>query len=116
MQLPQAPQAQAVGGPMMMGPGGQNTFGARAAEQSLAQQGFMMQPQLAALTPGARPPVVPSSGSRRRCPARPAACPRCRGRRSTRPSQLQMALMSGSISPYDMYARQAAFGSGYGST
>ena len=48
MQLQQAPQARAMGGPMMMGAGGMNTSGARAAEQGLAQQGFMTQPTLAA--------------------------------------------------------------------
>ena len=31
------------------------------------------------------------------------------------PSQMQMALMTGSISPYDMYANSAAYGGGFGS-
>ena len=34
-----APPAMASGGLMMLGPGGQNTFGQRAAQQALAQQG-----------------------------------------------------------------------------
>ena len=114
MQLPQAPQARAMGGPMMMGPGGQNTFGARAAEQSLAQQGYMVQPSLAALTPGGGQPVVPSSGIASQMPGQASGMPSLPGTTLNSPSQLQMALMSGSISPYDMYARQAA--TGYGST
>jgi len=51
MQLQSAPPAQAVGGPMMMGAGGQNMQGRMAAMQSLAQQGFLTQPSVAAFTP-----------------------------------------------------------------
>ena len=109
MQLPQAPQARAMGGPMMMGPGGQNTFGARAAEQSLAQQGFMTQPTLAAFGGGGTQPVVPStiqSTIQPMAPGQATGMPAMPGTTLNSPGQLQMALMSGQLSPYDMYARQ----------
>jgi hypothetical protein len=108
MQLQQAPQAQAMGGPMMMGPHGQNTFGARAAEQNLAQQGFMTQPTLAVNTLGATRPPVPAApiGSATGIPGLP-------GTTLNSPSQLQMALMTGAMSPYDLYAN-AGIGGGFG--
>jgi hypothetical protein len=111
MQLPMAPQARAMGGRMMMGPGGQNTFGAGVAEQNLAQQGFMMQPSLAANTLGATRPLVPTM-----MPGQATGIPGIPGTTLNSPSQLQMALMTGNISPYDMYANNPAFGSGFGST
>ena len=111
MQLPQAPMARASGGPMMIGPGGQNTFGARAAEQNLAQQGFMMQPSLAAFTQGGvRPPVQSVM------PGQASGMTGLPGTTLNSPSQMQMALMTGSISPYDMYANSAAYGGGFGSS
>ena len=108
MQLPQVPTAQAMGGTMMMGPHGQNTFGARAAQQALAQQGFMMQPTLAAFGGDpTRPPVAaaPIGGA--------TGMPGLPGTTLNSPSQLQMALMSGQMSPYDMYAN-AGSGGGFG--
>ena len=57
IQPPPMVPAQAVGGAMMMGPGGQNTMGQRLAEQALAQQ--------RASSPSPRsprsPPACPSS-------------------------------------------------------
>ena len=102
---PPVPPAQAAGGPMMMGPGGQNTFGQRAAEQNLAQQGFMVQPSLAALTPGVRSPPMTPPGSATGMPGLP-------GTTLNSPSQLQMALMTGAMSPADFYANSAAYGLG----
>ena len=118
-EQPQAPplqmaQSQAMGGPMMMRPGGQNIEGRMQAAQNLAQQGYMMQPSLAALTPGGQQPVVPSSGVASQMPGVATGMPSMPGTTLNSPSQLQMALMSGSLSPYDMYARQAA--GGFGST
>ena len=117
-EQPQAPplqmaQSQAIGGPMMMRPGGQNIEGRMQAAQNLAQQGYMMQPSLAALTPGGQQPVVPSSGVASQMPGGATGMPSLLGTTLNSPSQLQMALMSGSLSPYDMYARQAG---GFGST
>jgi len=117
-EQPQAPplqmaQSQAMGGPMMMRPGGQNIEGRMQAAQNLAQQGYMMQPSLAALTPGGQQPVVPSSGVASQMPGGATGMPSLLGTTLNSPSQLQMALMSGSLSPYDMYARQAG---GFGST
>jgi hypothetical protein len=109
MQLMQAPPARAMGGPMMMGAGGQNTFGARAAENALAQQGYMMQPTLAAFGGGGVQPVVPStiqSTIQPMAPGQATGMPAMPGTTLNSPGQLQMALMSGSLSPYDMYARQ----------
>lgn len=112
----QMAQSRAMGGPMMMGAGGQNTFGARAAENSLAQQGYMMQPTLAAFGGGGVQPVVPStiqSTIQPMAAGQATGMPAMPGTTLNSPSQLQMALMSGSLSPYDMYARQAG---GFGST
>ena len=81
MRLPQAPMAQAVGGPMMMGPGGQNMMGQRIAQNDLAQRGFLMQPELAS-TYGALGATKPWSSPS--CPAKRPAYRACRGRRSTR--------------------------------
>jgi hypothetical protein len=112
-----APQAQpmqfqpvhggaAAGGPMMMGPGGQNTFGQRAAQQQLAQEGFMTQPTLGAnFTPTLGPLALTQQ------PQQPGAASGLPGvglpgTTLNSPSALQMALMTGSMNPYDMYARQ----------
>jgi hypothetical protein len=113
-QAPRAPppmqlSAQASGGPMMMGPGGQNTRGAIAAQQALAQAGFMMQPSLAGYGGGPRPlpPTMPIGQT--------TGMPGLPGTTLNSPSQLQMALMTGQLSPYDLYG-QAGFGGGYGSS
>jgi len=105
--LPQAPPAQAVGGPMMMGAGQQNMQGRIAAMDALAQRGFMMKPSLGAFA-GPLPtpsPVLP--GMATGMPAMP-------GTTLNSPSQLQMALMSGSLSPYDIYGG-GGFGGAQGS-
>jgi hypothetical protein len=103
MQLQQA-QSQAMGGPMMMRQGGQNMEPRMAAMQALAQQGFMTQPSVAAFGGGGLqspvPPAMP--GGVTGMPASGIA-----GTTLNSPSQLQMALMTGALSPYDMYARQA---------
>ena len=80
----QLPPAQAVGGPMMMGAGGQNMQGRLAAMNALQQQGFMMQPSTAAFTP-AMPGTTLNS-----------------------PSQLQMALQSGAMNPFNIYGALAS--------
>jgi Transglycosylase-like domain len=105
MRLPDAPQAQAVGGSMMMRPGGQNIDGRMAAAQALQQQGFLMQPSLAANTPMASSPVVASQGVASQMPGMATGMPALPGTTLNSPSALQMALMSGSLSPYDMYGR-----------
>lgn len=94
MRLQQALPAQAVGGPMMMRPGGQN----------------IAQPSLAAFGGGTRPPV-PSM-----MPGQATGMPGLMGTTLNSPSQLQMALMSGQISPYDYYANAGSGGGGFGST
>jgi hypothetical protein len=114
MPSPPMPMGQAVGGPMMLGPGGQNTFGARAAQQALAQQGFLMQPSLAAnLMGGVRPPVPSTLQST--IQAQPigmaAGVPGLPGTTLNSPSQLQMALMTGAMNPYDLYS-SGAYGLG----
>jgi hypothetical protein len=105
MRLPDAPQAQAVGGSMMMRPGGQNIDGRMAAAQALQQQGFLMQPSLAANTPMPSSPVVASQGVASQMPGMATGMPALPGTTLNSPSALQMALMSGSLSPYDMYGR-----------
>jgi hypothetical protein len=112
MRLPQAQPAQAMGGPMMMGPGGQNFEGRAVAANNLAQQGFSMQPQLASAwgALGATRPPVPTM-----TPGQATGIPGLPGTTLNSPSQLQMALMTGAMSPYDMYAN-AGMGGGYGST
>ena len=114
MRLPQAPPAQAVGGPMMMGSGGLNTFGARAAQQALAQQGFMMQPSLAAFAQGGVRPPVPSTLQSTIQPiaaGQATGMPSLPGTTLNSPSQLQMALMTGAMNPYDLYS-SGAYGLG----
>ena len=114
MQLPMAPPAQAVGGPMMIGLGGQNVMGQRIAQNDLAQrgaqQGFLTQPTLAANTLGATRPPVPSM-----MPGQATGIPGLPGTTLNSPSQLQMALMTGAMSPYDLYAnagQSGGFGTG----
>lgn len=118
LRLPQLPQAQAIGGPMMMGAGGQNfQEGRAAAAQNLAQQGFSMQPQLASYysTLGATRPAVASTIAPT-MPGQASGLPGLPGTTLNSPSQLQMALMSGQMSPYDMYANAGGGGYGFGST
>ena len=112
LRLQQAQPAQAMGGSMMMQPGGQNMQGRMAAQQALAQQGFSMQPQLASYygaLAAAKPPVQAMM------PGQATGVPGMPGTTLNSPSQLQMALMSGQMSPYDMYAN-AGSGGGFGST
>ena len=106
----QMAQSQAVGGPMMMRPGGMNAVDPRIiAQQALQQQGYMTQPTLAANLPYAPQPVVPSTIQSTIQPMAPGAATGMGsglpGTTLNSPSQLQMALMSGALSPYDMYAR-----------
>jgi D-alanyl-D-alanine carboxypeptidase-like protein len=110
LRLQQAQPAQAMGGPMMMQPGGQNMQGRMAAQQALAQQGFSMQPQLASAygALGAARPPVPAMA-----PGQATGIPGIAGTTLNSPSQLQMALMTGAMSPYDLYA---GIGGGFGST
>ena len=105
MQLPMPPPARAAGGPMMMGLGGQNVMGQRIAQNDLAQQGFMMQPSLAAFTQGATRPPVPSI-----MPGQATGMTGLPGTTLNSPSQLQMALMTGAMSPYDLYGNAASGG------
>jgi hypothetical protein len=117
MRLPSAPPAMAAGGSMMMAPGGQNTMGQRTALQALAQQGFSTQPQLAsAYATGVLAPVSSTAQSTVQPMASGAATgmPGLPGTTLNSPSQLQMALMSGAMNPYDLYAsggRAGGFGS-----
>ena len=105
----QMAQSQAVGGPMMMRPGGMNAVDPRIiAQQALQQQGYMTQPTLAANVPLGGQPVVPStiqSTIQPMAAGLATGMPALPGTTLNSPSQLQMALMSGSLSPYDMYAR-----------
>jgi hypothetical protein len=91
----QMAQSQAIGGPMMMHAGGMN----------------IPQPSLSVLSAlgggGARPPMV--------MPAQATGIPGLPGTTLNSPSQLQMALMTGQMSPYDMYANNAGYGGGFGS-
>jgi spore germination cell wall hydrolase CwlJ-like protein len=99
LQPPPTGSAQAVGGPMMLGPGGQNTMGERVAQQNLAQQGFMTQPSLAAFNPTqTQSPVAPQM------PGLASGMPSLPGTTLNSPSALQMAMYSGSLDPYSRYA------------
>jgi hypothetical protein len=73
-----------------------------------------MQPQLASTfgALGATKPVVPSTIASM-MPGQATGIPGLPGTTLNSPSQLQMALMSGSINPYDMYANNPAFGGGF---
>jgi hypothetical protein len=108
-----APPAMASGGTMMLAPGGQNTYGERAAQQDLAQRGYMLQPSLAALQgQGGVRPTVPAAPI-----GQASGIPGLPGTTLNSPSQLQMALMTGAINPYDLYGSGASYGGapGYGS-
>ena len=116
-QTPQPPppmqlNAQAAGGPMMMGPGGQNTFGVRAAQQALMQQGalqgFMTQPSLAYGGGNAMPSPIGAPSPGGQAPGSASGVPSMPGTTLNSPSQLQMALMTGAMSPYDLYTQTAA--------
>jgi len=107
MRLQQAQPGQATGGPMMMGPGGQNVQG-RTLAQPASYYGAL----------AATRPVVPStvqSTIQPMAPGQATGVPGMPGTTLNSPSQLQMALMSGQMSPYDMYAN-AGYGGGFGST
>jgi hypothetical protein len=109
--LQPAPGAAAAGGPMMLGPGGQNPLPQRLAQQDLAtrmaQYGISTQPMVAgasSFTPtmgmqtpqGQQPMMQPGAAT---------GMPSMPGTTLNSPSQLQMAMMSGSLDPYSMYAR-----------
>jgi hypothetical protein len=105
-QAPPPPQApagmtpQAMGGPMMAQPGQQNMRPRMQAQNYPAE--------IAALMGGARPPVAAA-------PVGTATgMPGIAGTTLNSPSQLQMALMTGNISPYDIYAGLGG-GGGFGS-
>jgi hypothetical protein len=111
MPLQQA-QSQAMGGPMMMRAGQQNMEPRMAAMNALAQQGFMTQPSVGAFGGGALQSPVPSTAQSTIMPMAPGGATGMpmtgiAGTTLNSPSQLQMALMTGALSPYDMYARQA---------
>jgi len=102
---PPIPPAQAQGGLMMMGPGGQNQLPRALAQQYLQQQGVPTAPSLAAFGPQAPPrPFAPPGGA--------SGMPAMPGTTLNSPSQLQMALMTGAINPYDLYA-SGGYGGGY---
>ena len=110
------PAPMAVGGPMMATPGMTNMMPHRIAQEMLAQQGGMMSPNPAynTMMGGARP-VVPSSQGLASAPLGMASgMPSMPGTTLNSPSQLQMALMSGNISPYDVYAGLGSGGLGSG--
>ena len=112
MPLQQAPQAQAMGGAMMMRPGGQKMEPRMAAAQALAQQGFMTQPSVGAFGGGGLQSPLPSTAQSTIMPMAPGGATGMpmtgiAGTTLNSPSQLQMALMTGALSPYDLYARQA---------
>jgi hypothetical protein len=112
MQLQQAQPSQAMGGPMMMRAGQQNMEPRIAAMQALAQQGFMTQPSVAAFGGGGLQSPLPSTAQSTIMPMAPGGATGMpasgiAGTTLNSPSQLQMALMTGALSPYDMYARQA---------
>jgi hypothetical protein len=102
MPSPMQLQAQATGGPMMLGPGQQNMMGRTVAQQALAQQGYLTQPQLASAFTGA-PPQQPTA-----LPGMMTGMPSMPGTTLNSPSQLQMALMQGVLSPYDAYGQGQA--------
>ena len=101
----QLPQAQAMGGPMMMRPGGMNMQARAAAPNSLAQQAYLTAAYGAPPNPLAGSPPAPGAAT---------GMPSMPGTTLNSPGQLQMALMTGAMSPYDLYANQAA-ASGIGS-
>jgi hypothetical protein len=98
--------AAAAGGPMMLGPGGQNPLPQRLAQANLAQQGFQMQPSIGANFTPTYGPMAPQSQQPMAQPGAATGMPMMPGTTLNSPSQLQMAMMSGSLDPYSMYARQ----------
>ena len=81
-------------------------MGQRIAQNDLAQQGFMMQPSLRRLHRRA-------PRGRRSRPIMPGQATGMTGLPGTTlnsPSQLQMALMTGAMSPYDLYGNAASGG------
>lgn len=122
MRLPSPPTAQAVGGPMMMGPGGQNVMAQRAAQNYIAQlgqdRGFATQPSLAYGGPSLAQSGLPSTVQSTIQPMPAGAAtgmPGLPGTTLNSPSQLQMALMSGAMNPYDLYGGGFGAAQGYGS-
>lgn len=122
MRLPSPPTAQAVGGPMMMGPGGQNTLAQRAAQNYIAQlgqdRGFATQPSLAYGGPSLAQSGLPSTVQSTIQPMPAGAAtgmPGLPGTTLNSPSQLQMALMTGAMNPYDLYGGGFGAAQGYGS-
>jgi hypothetical protein len=105
------------GGRMMMGAGGQNTMGAMAAQQQLAQEGYLTQPSLASFAqmPMRSPIGAPPPGGS--APAQATGMPGAGvpGTTLNSPSQLQYALMTGYINPYDMYGQGGGYGAGMNS-
>jgi hypothetical protein len=112
MQLDPVRAAAPAGGPMMLGPGGQNTVGQRLAQNDLAQRmaqyGVSTQPMVAGANsftptmgmmqpPGTQPMAQPGAVT---------GLPQMPGTTLNSPSQLQMAMLSGSLDPYALYARQ----------
>lgn len=88
----------------------------RQAMQDLAQRGFLTAPNMAVNTMGGARPVLPSTiGSTAEAMPIGAATgmPGLPGTTLNSPSQLQLALMTGNISPYDMYAGMGGGGGGF---
>jgi hypothetical protein len=108
--LQPAPSAAAAGGPMMLGPGGQNTVGQRLAQQDLAQrmaQWGMSAPPIAgaaSFTP-TMGMQAPQGQGPMAAPGAATGMPSMPGTTLNSPSELQMAMMTGSLDPYSMYAR-----------
>lgn len=96
---PAAAPAMAAGGQMMMGPGGMNTFGQRSAQQAMAQRGGVAN----------MAPVAGWQPANQMTPDMASGMPSMPGTTLNSPSQLQMALMTGAINPYDLYSRSPAF-------
>lgn len=99
-----------AGGPMMLGPGGQNVTGQRIAQQDLAQrmaQWGMSSPPIAgasSFTPTMGMQPTPQQAQMQQ-PGQATGMPSMPGTTLNSPSQLQMAMMTGSLDPYSMYAR-----------
>lgn len=108
MRMPPMQPAMAAGGPMMIGPGGMNAMGQRAAQQALAEQGYMMSPMPANMLPsgGTQSPVQAAPpGSATGMPAQGLP-----GTSLNSPSALQMAMLYG-MPPYYGAQQQQQFGS-----
>jgi hypothetical protein len=110
-QLQPISGAGAAGGPMMLAPGGQNTQGQRLAQADLAQRmaQWGMAPPAIAGTSSFTPTMGMATPQGQQPMAQPGAAtgmPMMPGTTLNSPSQLQIAMMSGSLDPYSMYARQ----------